>query len=151
MRVGAKHGLEPVGFGARDTLRLEAAMPLYGHELSDEISPVEAGISMFIDWQKTGDTARAILNQVKTKGPERKRIGFELVGRGIAREGAEVVVKGRKTGWVTSGCPSPTLGKTIGMAYVSASDAVIGNEIEILIRGNAVPAKIVKLPFYKRK
>ncbi len=151
MRVGEKHGIAPVGFGARDTLRLEAAMPLYGHELSDDISPVEAGISMFIDWQKTGDTARAILNQVKVSGPSRKRVGFELVGRGIAREGAEVHVQGKKCGWVTSGCPSPTLSKTIGMAYVEAGLAVQGTEIDILIRGTPVQAKIVKLPFYKRK
>ncbi len=151
MRVGAKHGLSPVGFGARDTLRLEAAMPLYGHELHDDISPVEAGISMFIDWQKTGDTARAILNQVKAAGPTRKRVGFELIGRGIAREGAEVHVQGKKCGWVTSGCPSPTLGKTIGMAYVDVKQSAIGNEIDVLIRGTPVQAKIVKLPFYKRK
>ncbi|HRK61143.1 MAG TPA: glycine cleavage system aminomethyltransferase GcvT [Candidatus Omnitrophota bacterium] len=151
MRAGAKHGLEPVGFGARDTLRLEAAMPLYGHELSDEISPVEAGLSMFIDWTKTGDTSRANMNAVKQSGPQRKRVGFELVGRGIAREGAEVTVNGQKCGWVTSGAPSPTLGKTIGMAYVSADLAVLGGAIDIVIRGTPVPAKIVKLPFYKRK
>lgn len=151
MRAGAKHGLEPVGFGARDTLRLEAAMPLYGHELRDDISPVEAGLSFFMDWKKTGDTARAVLNQVKVVGPQRKRIGFELIGRGIAREGAEVVFQGKKCGWVTSGSMSPTLGKTIGMAYVDASLATVGSELEILIRGNPVAAKIVKLPFYKRK
>ncbi len=151
MRAGAKHGLVPVGFGARDTLRLEAAMPLYGHELNDEISPVEAGLSMFIDWMKTGDTARAQMNAIKQAGPKRKRVGFELVGRGIAREGAEVTVNGQKVGWVTSGAPSPTLGKTIGMAYVSADLAVLDGVIDIMIRGSAVPAKIVKLPFYKRK
>lgn len=150
MRAGEKHGLAPVGFGARDTLRLEAAMPLYGHELRDDISPVEAGLSFFIDWNKTGDTARSLLTQVKAAGPSRKRVGFELVGRGIAREGAEVVSHGKKCGWVTSGSMSPTLGKTIGMAYVDAGSAAIGNEIEILIRGNPVPAKIIKLPFYKR-
>jgi len=151
MRAGAKYGIAPVGFGARDTLRLEAAMPLYGHELNDELSPVEAGIGFFIDWKKTGDTARLLLNQAKAAGPKKKRVGFELVGRGIAREGAEVVINEKKTGWVTSGCPSPTLGKTIGMAYVETADAEIGKEIDILIRGNPVAAKIVKLPFYKRK
>lgn len=151
MRAGAKRGLEPVGFGARDTLRLEAAMPLYGHELTDEISPVEAGLSFFIDWNKTGDTARTILNQVKAVGPKRKRVGFELTGRGIAREGAEILIQGEKRGWVTSGCPSPTLGKTIGMAYVDAAFALPETVINIVIRGNPVAAKIVKLPFYKRK
>lgn len=151
MRVGEKNGLAPVGFGARDTLRLEAAMPLYGHELTDDISPVEAGLSFFIDWKKSGDTARTTLNQVKAAGPSRKRIGFELIGRGIAREGAEIVKQGKKCGWVTSGSMSPTLEKSLGMAYIDSDLAVVGNEIEILIRGNAVPAKIVKLPFYKRK
>ena len=151
MRAGEKHGLAPVGFGARDTLRLEAAMPLYGHELRDDISPVEAGISMFIDWQKSGDTARSILNQAKTGGATRKRVGFEMIGRGIAREGAEVVVGGKKCGWVTSGSMSPTLGKSLGMALIESGLAVVGNEIGILIRGATVPAKIVKLPFYKRK
>ena len=150
MKAGQKHSLAPVGFGARDTLRLEAAMPLYGHELNDEISPVEAGISMFIDWNKTGDTARMRINQVKAAGPARKRIGFEITGRGIAREGAEVAVQGRKCGWVTSGSMSPTLGKTIGMAYVETAFSAQGSEIEVLVRGQAVPARVVKLPFYKR-
>lgn len=150
MRSGANHGLVPVGFGSRDTLRLEAAMPLYGHELSDDISPVEAGLSMFMDWQKTGDTARLILNQVKAMGPARKRIGFELIGRGIAREGAEIIADGKKCGWVTSGSMSPTLKKSIGMAYIETGLSTAGSEIQISIRGNLVPAQIVKLPFYKR-
>lgn len=150
MRSGSMYNLRPVGFGARDTLRLEAAMPLYGHELTDDISPVEAGIGFFIDWDKQGDTGRALLNQIKATGPLRKRIGFELTGRGIAREGAEIFMEGRKCGWVTSGTLSPTLGKTIGMGYIESQFAVPGTEISVMIRGNSVGAKVVKLPFYKR-
>lgn len=150
-RVGAKHGLVPAGFGARDTLRLEAAMPLYGHELTDEITPLEAGLEWAVDLTKDVFPGLAVLKEQKTAGVTKKRIGFEMTGRGIPRYECEILKGGRKIGWVTSGSFIPTTGKNIGMGYVEAAEAREGNAVDILIRGNPSPAKIVSLPFYRRK
>jgi aminomethyltransferase len=148
--VGAKHGLLPIGFGARDTLRLEAAMPLYGHELSDELTPLEADLEWAIDLTKNEFPGSAILKKQKTTGVSKKRVGFEMAERGIPRQGFEIQKDGKTIGAVTSGSFIPTTGKNIGMAYVTAAEAKPGNTIDVMVRGKAVKAVLVLLPFYKR-
>jgi aminomethyltransferase len=150
-RVGAKHGLLPIGFGARDTLRLEAAMPLYGHELTDEITPLEADLEWAIDLTKGEFPGSAILKKQKTTGIQKKRVGFEMTDRGIPRQGFEIQKNGKMIGAVTSGSFIPTTGKNIGMAYVSVAEAKTGNTIDVMVRGKSVKAVIVPLPFYKRR
>ncbi|HPS36749.1 MAG TPA: glycine cleavage system aminomethyltransferase GcvT [Candidatus Omnitrophota bacterium] len=150
-RVGEKHGLLPIGFGARDTLRLEAAMPLYGHELNDEITPLEADLGWAIDLTKESFPGSDVLKKQKQTGITKKRIGFEMVDRGIPRNGFEVQKNGQGIGTVASGSFIPTTGKNIGMAFVTASEASPGNAIDIMIRGKAVKAVVVSLPFYRRK
>jgi aminomethyltransferase len=143
----------PIGLGARDSLRLEAAMPLYGHELNEETTPVAAGLGKFVDLDKPEFIGReALLRQKQSGGPPHKLVAFEMKQRGpIARHGFSVrSVDCGKIGTVTSGIFSPTLQKVIGLAYVSAPDALVGNEIQIEVRGKLHPAIIVKKPFYKR-
>ncbi len=150
-RVGAQHGLLPIGFGARDTLRLEAAMPLYGHELTDEITPLEADLEWAIDFTKNEFPGSAILKKQKQAGILKKRVGFEMVERGIPRQGFEIQKDGKTIGAVTSGSFIPTTGKNIGMAYVAAVEAMTGNAIDVMVRGKPVKAVLVSLPFYRRK
>ncbi len=150
-RVGAKHGLLPIGFGARDTLRLEAAMPLYGHELTDELTPLEADLGWAIDLTKDTFPGSAILKKQKETGIQKKRVGFEMTERGIPRQGFEIQRDGKTIGAVTSGSFIPTTGKNIGMAYVTATEAKIGNAVDVMVRGKPVKAVLVPLPFYRRK
>jgi aminomethyltransferase len=141
-------GAVPVGLGARDTLRLEAGMSLYGNELSAEITPLEAGISFAVHLDKeTGFIGREALQREKEEGLRRKVVGFELTGRGIARHEHPVTVNGEEVGRVTSGTHSPTLGKAIGLALLPAG---VEDSFEVQIRGKAIPARVVSLPFYKR-
>jgi aminomethyltransferase len=140
--------LKPAGLGARDTLRLEAGMPLYGHELSEEIDPISAGLGWAVALDKSFIGSDA-LKKINEEGPKRKLVGLELEGRRIARQGA-VVKSASGEGVVTSGTFSPTLQKSIAMAYVPAADAAEGASLSIDIKGEIIPAKIVKLPFYKR-
>lgn len=142
--------LKPVGFGARDTLRLEAGMLLYGHDMTEERTPLEAGIGWAIDWDKQGFTGSKVLSEQKQNGAASRLIGFEMLERGIPRQGFEILKNGQTVGEVTSGSFSPTLKKNIGLGYISASLAVPGTELEIKIRETAVRAKVVTLPFYKR-
>jgi aminomethyltransferase len=150
-RVGGKHGLLPVGFGARDTLRLEAAMPLYGHELNDEITPLEAGLEWAMDLKKNEFPGIEILKKQAWEGVQKKRIGFEMIDRGIPRQGFEIQKDGKTIGMVTSGSFIPTTSKNIGMAYVAAAEAETGNAIDVIVRGKPVKAIVVSLPFYRRK
>ena len=150
-RVGGKKGLLPVGFGARDTLRLEAAMPLYGHELNDILTPLEADLGWAVDLTKALFPGRDILKAQKRDGILKKRIGFEMIERGIPRQDFEIRKNGRAIGTVTSGSFIPTTGKNIGMAYVDAGESGVGNTLEVMIRDRPVRAVIVSLPFYKRK
>lgn len=143
-------GAQAVGFGARDTLRLEAAMPLYGHDLNDETTPLEAGLDWAIDWNKKSFVGRGPLIKQKETGPQKKLIGFEMIDRGIPRQDYEILKSGKKIGKVTSGSFAPTLEKNIGMGYVEAAEAREGNEIEILVRDKNLKAKSVGLPFYAR-
>jgi aminomethyltransferase len=137
--------------GARDTLRLEAAMPLYGHELDESIDPLTAGLSFAIKLKKSEFIGKDALAAVKSAGIRKSRIGLELTGKRIAREGAIVIVAGREVGKVTSGTFSPTLEKPIAMAYIESGMAKLGQAVEVDIRGKREPATIVSLPFYKRR
>jgi aminomethyltransferase len=151
MAAGAEDGLVPVGLGARDTLRLEARMPLYGNELGDDISPLEAGLGWAVKLDKGDFVGRDQIAAVKAEGPRRRTVGFRLEGRsGSARAGHEVQVDGRTVGTVTSGAMSPTLGENIGLALVERDVAGVGRPLQIMIRGKAVPATQVKVPFYRR-
>jgi aminomethyltransferase len=141
--------IKPAGLGARDTLRLEAGMPLYGHELTESLDPISAGLSWAIDLNKEFIGAEP-LRVIAGHGPAKKLVGLELEGPRIARQGSAVKSGSAQIGEVTSGTFSPTLQKSIAMAYVDAGHAVEGQAIEIDLRGSIVPAKIVPLPFYKR-
>jgi len=143
----------PAGLGARDTLRLEAGMPLYGNELGREGNPYEAGLGRVVKLDKQGDfVGRDALARVDEAGPRRSLVGLAVRGRQVARHGHEVMAAGsdQPMGVVTSGAPSPTLGMPIAMAYVPPPSAAVGTMVEIGIRGARVEADIVPLPFYKR-
>jgi glycine cleavage system T protein (aminomethyltransferase) len=149
--AGDPHGLVPVGLGARDTLRLEAGMPLYGNELDRTTNPFEAGLGRVVKLTKTGDfVGRAALERVSRDGVTRKLVGLVLRERGIARHGYPVHNATGQTGAVTSGTMSPTLGEAIAMAYVAPADAEPGTMLAVEIRGASVAAQVVPLPFYKR-
>ena len=147
---GGELGLLPCGLGARDTLRLEAAMPLYGHELSEELDPFTAGLGFAVKLDKGAFLGREALAAAKARTDRPKRVGLELAGRRIAREGSAVYAGDRQVGHVTSGTFSPTLEKAIAMAYVTATAAAPGTPLEVDIRGKRAPATVTKLPFYRR-
>jgi aminomethyltransferase len=150
--AGADHGLVPIGLGARDTLRLEAGMPLYGNELDLSTNPYEAGQGRIVKLEKDGDfVGRAALERVARDGPERRLVGLVMQGRGIARHGYPVHAGERRTGIVTSGTQSPTIGKAIAMAYVAPADAEPGTIVDVEIREQRVAAEVVGLPFYRRQ
>jgi aminomethyltransferase len=149
--AGAPLGLVPVGLGARDTLRLEAGMPLYGNELDRSTNPYQANLGRVVKLEKPGDfVGRAVLEKVALEGPDRLLVGLVVHGRGIARRGYPVFADGRQTGVVTSGTQSPTLGVPIAMAYVAPADARPGTMLAVEIREQAVEAEVVPLPFYRR-
>jgi aminomethyltransferase len=149
--AGEPHGLAPVGLGARDTLRLEAGMPLYGNDLDRSTNPFEAGLGRVVKLDKPDDfVGRAALEKVARDGPARKLVGLVMEGRGIARHGYPVHRDARRTGEVTSGTHSPSLGRAIAMAYVAPPDAETGTILDVEIREQRVPAKVVDLPFYRR-
>jgi aminomethyltransferase len=146
------HGGMPVGLGARDTLRLEAGMPLYGNELDLETNPFEAGLGRVVKLGKPDDfVGRAALEKVVHDGPSRTLVGLVVEGRGIARHGYPVFAGERRTGVVTSGTQSPTRGVPIAMAFVAPSDAEPGTVVDVEIRAARVPARVVALPFYRRQ
>ncbi len=150
LAAGASAGLVPAGLGARDTLRLEAAMALYGHELNEEITPLEAGLGWVVKLKKGEFVGRDVLVAQKQEGLRRRLAGFEIVERGIAREGHEVFAEGERVGEVTSGAWSPTLEKAIGMVYLPPALAEPGTPIEIQVRKRRLAARVVELPFYRR-
>lgn len=149
--VGGKLGAAPIGLGARDTLRFEASYCLYGHELDEQTSPLEAGLSWLVKLKKGDFIGRDALEAEKEAGVQRKLSGFEIIGRGIARQGHVVLFDGREVGSVTSGTFAPTLKKSLAMALVSGSAPGIGETFSIDIRGKEVAAKRVDLPFYKSR
>ena len=143
-------GAKPCGLGARDTLRLEAAMPLYGHELSEEIDPLQAGLSWAVKLDKGDFIGRDALLRRQQDTTRRVRVGLEIEGKRIAREGAAVLREGTEVGRVTSGTFTPTLNKAVAMAYVDPSLSPVGTSCEVDVRGKPAPARVVRLPFYKR-
>jgi aminomethyltransferase len=145
-----RRGARPCGLAARDTLRLEAAMPLYGHELTEEIDPFQAGLSWTVKMDKGDFIGREALARRQQDPTLRRRIGLELEGKRIAREGAVVRKDGRDVGRITSGTLAPTLNKVIAMAYVEPSLTEAGTSCEVDLRGQGVPARVVPLPFYRR-
>ena len=148
---GKDDGLVPVGLGARDTLRFEAALPLYGQEISKDISPLEAGLGKFVKLDKENFIGKEALAKQQEEGLKRKLVGFEMLERGIPRNHYEVEVNGVRNGFVTTGSFSPTLKKNIGMALIGAEYAAEGNEIEIVIRNKALKARIINMPFYTKR
>ena len=149
--AGANFGIKPIGLAARDTLRLEMGYCLYGNDINDTTSPFEAGLGWITKFTKDFVNSEA-LQKEKQQGPERKLVAFELDERGIPRQGYDIVDGNGKTiGEVTSGTMSPSIGTGIGLGYVPPIFSEIGSKINIQIRKNAIPATIVKLPFYKSK
>jgi aminomethyltransferase len=150
MDAGAEFGIKPCGLGARNTLRLEAKMALYGHEIDASISPLEADLGWIVKLDKGEFVGREALLKQKEAGIRRKLAGFEMRARGIGRDGYEVFLDGVPAGWVTSGGPAPALNKNIGMCYLPAERSVPGTAIQVMIRNQPVDAVTVETPFYKR-
>jgi len=147
LEVGRENGVLPIGLAARDSLRFEPCMPLYGHELSADINPLEARLQFALSFDKMFIGRDALL-KAKLEKPSRLLVGFEMVDKGVAREGYPVQVSGETVGFVSSGMFSPTLKRYLGMAFVPRQYAKINSEIEILIRGKSKKARIIKRPFY---
>lgn len=151
MEAGKDDGLVAVGLGARDTLRLEARMPLYGQELGDDISPYESGMGWAVNLDKGDFVGRDLMAQAKETKPARRAVGFKLTGRGPSpRTHYPVAVEGEEIGEVTSGAMSPTLGENIGLALIKREFAGVGKSLQIIVRGKPIDAVQVKMPFYKR-
>lgn len=151
LEAGKDYGLIPAGLGARDTLRFEAALPLYGQEIDKDITPLEAGLGFCVKLLKDDFIGKDALAKQKAEGLKRKLVGFEMIERGIPRSHYEVYADGKKIGYVTTGSMSPTLNKNIGLALLEAEYAKEGTEIEVEIRNKNVKAKIVRKPFYTKK
>jgi aminomethyltransferase len=149
--AGRAHGLVPAGLGARDTLRLEAALPLYGHELGEDTSPFEARLAWVVRMEKGDFVGRDALAAHRQRGPRRCLIGLELTGAGIPRAGYRILREDRPIGEVTSGTKSPTLGKGIGLGYVEPAASEPETALAVEIRGRPVAARVVRLPFYRSK
>jgi aminomethyltransferase len=150
LESGRSADIVPCGLGARDTLRLEAAMRLWGNDIDESTSAVEAGMGWIVGWNKTDFIGRDRLRDQKETGVSRKLVGFEMLDRGIARHGYPVVRGDRRVGVVTSGTQTPFLKKAIGMAYVPPDLAALDTEISVDIRGRPSKARVVRMPFYKR-
>jgi len=151
MDGGQSHGLVAVGLGARDTLRLEKAYPLYGHELDDTTTPLEAGLDWVVKLAKPTFLGRERLLEQKQQGVRRKLVGLEALEPGIPRGGYSVSKNGVKVGAVTSGTKSPSLGKSIALAYLASAEAQIENRLDVEIRNRQIPVKVVPLPFYRHE
>jgi aminomethyltransferase len=150
MQAGESAGLLPCGLGARNTLRMEAGMCLYGHEIDETTTPLEAGLGWICKLDKGAFLGSGVLNEQKRCGVDRRLVGFEMLDKRIGRDGYPVLIDGHEAGRVTSGGPAPFLKKNIGMAYVPSTTGGAGTNLEIGIRGQGAPARIVALPFYKR-
>ena len=150
LRAGAGAGLVPAGLAARDTLRLEAAMRLFGNDIDETTTVLEADLGWIVGWNKESFTGADVLRRQKAEGVSRKLVGFEVLERGIARHGHEVIVDGTVAGIVTSGTQTPFLKKAIGLAYLPVSHTSPDTEFEIDVRGRRLRARVVPLPFYKR-
>jgi len=149
--AGKPHGLVPAGLGARDTLRLEAALPLYGHELDDDTSPLEARLDRFVKADRASFLGGEAIARRERAGHRKLLVGFELTERGIARAGCALAHAGREVGVATSGAPSPTLGKSIGLGYVPPALAELGTRLEVMVRGRPLAAQVVETPFVRAR
>jgi aminomethyltransferase len=150
LSAGAASGARAVGLAARDTLRLEAAMPLYGHELSETTTPFQAGLGFAVNLEGREFIGKAALAKVQSDAGPLRRVGLSLDGKRVPREHYAVVAHGQPVGEVTSGTFSPSLNRPIAMAYVQSEYATVGTELAIDVRGKLEPARVVALPFYKR-
>jgi len=150
LEAGVDEGIRPVGLGARDTLRFESALPLYGHELSDEITPIEAGLKFFVQLGKADFLGQSIMEKQVEQGTDRILAGLEMIERGIPRDGYRVEKDGEDVGYITSGAYAPTFKKGLAMALLRTEAVQPGQELDVVIRDKKVKAKIVKLPFYKK-
>lgn len=151
MKVGKEEGIQPIGLGARDTLRFEANLALYGQELSESITPLEAGLGFAVKTDKASDfVGKDILSRQKSEGIQRKLVGLEMIEKGIPRYGYPVLKDNESIGFVTSGTQSPTLNKNIGLALIASEYAEIGSLLTIQIRKKQLQARVVATPFYKR-
>ncbi len=150
LEVGEPHGLQPVGLGARDTLRLEARLMLYGNDITEQTHPFEAGLGWVVKLDAGDFIGRDALKAIKAAGLERRLVGLEMTGRGIARHGYPILSGGKPVGEVTSGSPGPTVGRNIGLGYVPKALSKVGTALGIEIRGKVVDAVVVPTPFYKR-
>lgn len=151
MEAGKDKGIKPVGLGARDTLRFEANLPLYGNEISKDITPLEAGLGFFVKLNKENFIGKDALVKQKEEGLKRKIVGFEMVDQGIPRHGYDVLADGKTIGFVTTGYASPTLKKNIGLALVDTQYSALGTSIDIQIRKRVLKAKIVNKRFYQKQ
>jgi aminomethyltransferase len=151
LQAGKSAAVIPAGLGARDTLRLEAAMRLYGNDMDETTTVVEADLGWIVGWKKAEFLGHDVLKRQKAEGTSRKLVGFEMLERAIGRHGYEVYVGGEKAGVVTSGTQTPFLKKAIGMAYLPSGATAPGTEFEIDIRGRRARAAVVPMPFYKRQ
>jgi aminomethyltransferase len=150
LESGKPHGLIPCGLAARNTLRLEAKMALYGHEIDDTTTALEADLAWICKLGKGEFLGRDVLVEQKEKGLTRKLVGFEVTDKGIARDGYPVFIDGQQVGYVTSGSPAPLLKRNIGLAYLPIEHNAIGTKFEIDVRGRRLAAEVVPTPFYKR-
>ena len=150
MESGRQHGICPVGLGPRDTLRLEMGFPLYGHELDEETTPLEAGLDRFVKLDKVDFIGKAALERQKREGVSKRLIGIELLERAIPREGYSIFGEGALVGRITSGTFSPSLQRPIALGYVTSLSAHACSEVEVEIRGKRIKGRVVKPPFYKR-
>jgi len=150
LAAGQPHGLQPVGLGARDTLRLEARLMLYGNDIDEHTHPFEAGLGWVVKLEAGDFIGREALRAIKAAGFDRKLVGFEMTERGIARHGYPILAGGERVGEVTSGSPGPTVGRNIGLGYVPKALSKVGTALGIEIRGKQVGAVVVTTPFYKR-
>jgi aminomethyltransferase len=150
LAAGEEFNIKPCGLGARNTLRLEAKMALYGHELTASINPLEADLAWIVKMEKPDFVGRAALQKTLDQGLTRKLVGFEMTDRGIGRDGYDVFIDGKAAGWVTSGGPSPTLNKNIGLCYLPVAKSGPGVNIQVIVRNAPVAAVTVPTPFYKK-
>ena len=150
LAAGAEFGIVAAGLGARDTLRFEACMPLYGNDIDDTTTPLEAGVDWIVKPDKGAFLGREALVRQQGDGIRRKLTGFEMKGRGIARHGYPIWAGGKEVGTVTSGTHSPTLGKALGMGYVPVELSAVGSSFEVEIRDQKVAAQVIEMPFYRR-
>jgi len=150
LEAGGPDGLVPVGLGARDTLRLEMRFPLYGNDIDETTTPLEAGLDFVVKFDKEGFVGKEALERQRDQGVPRRLVGFKLEGRGIPRQGYPLFAGGREVGRVTSGSMSPSLGEPVGMGYVEAACAEPGTLLEMEMRGRRIPARVVEGRFVER-